>query len=113
MPVIGAVTFKMPDPIRASKVMVERSFELTPQSCVYAPYQYVATISSPYNWTLKTDATLHMSDGNIANDTAPPPQQPAKQIIPPTQNYVNYLESISGILLLIGLLAIFMVGCIC
>ena len=42
--------------------------------------------------------------------TAPPPQPPAKQIIPPAQNYVNYLESISGILLLIGLLAIFMMG---
>ena len=47
-------------------------FDSSPTTTWYtnAPYQYVATISSPYNWTLKTDATLHMSDGNTANDTA-------------------------------------------
>ena len=47
-------------------------FDSSPTTTWYtnAPYQYVATISSPYNWTLKTDATLHMSDGNVANDTA-------------------------------------------
>ena len=47
-------------------------FDSSPTTTWYTntPYQYVATISSPYNWTLKTDATLHMSDGNIANDTA-------------------------------------------
>ena len=47
-------------------------FDSSPTTTWYtnAPYQYVATISSPYNWTLKTDATLHMSGGNIANDTS-------------------------------------------
>ena len=47
-------------------------FDSSPTTTWYtnAPYQYVATISSPYNWTLKTDATLHMSDGNVVNDTA-------------------------------------------
>ena len=47
-------------------------FDSSPTTTWYnqTPYQYVVTISSPYNWTLKTDATLHMSDGNIANNTA-------------------------------------------
>ena len=47
-------------------------FDSSPTTTWYtnAPYRYVATISSPYNWTLKTDATLHMSDGNVVNDTA-------------------------------------------
>ena len=34
------------------------------------PYEYSASISAPYNWTLKTNASLHMSDGNTANNTA-------------------------------------------
>ena len=34
------------------------------------PYEYAASISAPYNWTLKTNASLHMSGGNIVNDTA-------------------------------------------
>ena len=33
------------------------------------PYEYAASISAPYNWTLKTNASLHMSSGNTANDT--------------------------------------------
>ena len=42
-------------------------FDSSPTTAWYtnAPYQYVATISAPYNWTLKTDANLHMSDGNV------------------------------------------------
>ena len=34
------------------------------------PYEYAASISAPYNWTLKTNASLHMSGGNTVNDTA-------------------------------------------
>jgi hypothetical protein len=34
------------------------------------PYEYPASISAPYNWTLKTNASLHMSGGNTVNDTA-------------------------------------------
>lgn len=34
------------------------------------PYEYPASISAPYNWTLKTNASLHMSGGSTVNDTA-------------------------------------------
>ena len=34
------------------------------------PYEYAASISAPYNWTLKTNASLRMSGGNTVNDTA-------------------------------------------
>ena len=34
------------------------------------PYEYAASISTPYNWTLKTNASLHMSGGNTVNGTS-------------------------------------------
>ena len=75
---------------------------------------YVSSATVPASGTLSftyVPATMQLDPiVELISYTAPPPQQPAKQIIPPTQNYVNYLESISGILLLIGLLAIFMMG---
>ena len=73
IPVIFLITLSLliiPQATTSSDPSVH--FDSSPTTTWYtnAPYQYVATISSPYNWTLKTDATLHMSDGNIANDTA-------------------------------------------
>ena len=75
---------------------------------------YVSSATVPASGTLSftyVPATMQLDPiVDLIPYTAPPPQPPAKQIIPPAQNYVNYLESISGILLLIGLLAIFMMG---
>ena len=73
IPVIFLITLSLliiPQATTSSDPSVH--FDSSPTTTWYtnAPYQYVATISSPYNWTLKTDATLHMSNGNIANDTA-------------------------------------------
>lgn len=47
-------------------------FATTPVTTWYdgAPYEYPASISSPYNWSLRTNASLHMSDGMVANNTA-------------------------------------------
>ena len=47
-------------------------FDSSPITSWYnqTPYEYVASISAPYNWTLKTNASLHMSGGNTVNDTA-------------------------------------------
>ena len=47
-------------------------FDSSPTTSWYdqTPYEYPASISAPYNWTLKTNASLHMSGGNTVNDTA-------------------------------------------
>ena len=47
-------------------------FDSSPIASWYneTPYEYAASISEPYNWTLKTNASLHMSGGNTVNDTA-------------------------------------------
>ena len=47
-------------------------FDSSPITTWYneTPYEYAASISVPYNWTLKTNASLHMSGGNTVNDTA-------------------------------------------
>ena len=47
-------------------------FNSSPTTSWYneTPYEYAASISAPYNWTLKTNASLHMSGGNTVNDTA-------------------------------------------
>ena len=47
-------------------------FDSSPITSWYneTPYEYPASISAPYNWTLKTNASLHMSGGNTVNDTA-------------------------------------------
>ena len=47
-------------------------FNSSPTTSWYnqTPYEYPASISAPYNWTLKTNASLHMSGGNTVNDTA-------------------------------------------
>lgn len=47
-------------------------FDSSPITTWYnqTPYEYPASISEPYNWTLKTNASLHMSGGNTVNDTA-------------------------------------------
>ena len=47
-------------------------FDSSPITTWYnqTPYEYPASISVPYNWTLKTNASLHMSGGNTVNDTA-------------------------------------------
>ena len=47
-------------------------FDSSPITSWYneTPYEYAASISAPYNWTLKTNASLHMSGGNTVNDTA-------------------------------------------
>ena len=47
-------------------------FDSSPITSWYneTPYEYAASISAPFNWTLKTNASLHMSGGNTVNDTA-------------------------------------------
>ena len=47
-------------------------FDSSPTTSWYdqTPYEYPASISAPYNWTLKTNASLHMSGGNTVNDTS-------------------------------------------
>ena len=47
-------------------------FDSSPITTWYneTPYEYAASISAPYNWTLKTNASLHMSGGSTVNDTA-------------------------------------------
>ena len=47
-------------------------FDSSPITTWYnqTPYEYPASISAPYNWTLKTNASLHMSGGNTVNDTS-------------------------------------------
>ncbi len=47
-------------------------FDSSPITTWYnqTPYEYPASISEPYNWTLETNASLHMSGGTTVNDTA-------------------------------------------
>ena len=56
----------------ASNLAPSIHFDSSPTTSWYnqTPYEYPASISAPYNWTLKTNASLHMSGGNTVNDTA-------------------------------------------
>ena len=66
-----ALTFLVPSQASASTVP-SAHFDSSPITTWYnqTPYEYTATISAPYNWTLRTDAPLHMSGGNTVNYTA-------------------------------------------
>ena len=66
-----ALTFLVPSQASASTVP-SAHFDSSPITTWYnqTPYEYAASISAPYNWTLRTNAPLHMSGGNTVNYTA-------------------------------------------
>lgn len=66
-----ALTFLVPSQASASTVP-SAHFDSSPITTWYnqTPYEYTATISATYNWTLRTNAPLHMSGGNTVNYTA-------------------------------------------
>ena len=66
-----ALTFLVPSQASPSTVP-SAHFDSSPITTWYnqTPYEYTATISAPYNWTLRTNAPLHMSGGNTVNYTA-------------------------------------------
>jgi hypothetical protein len=65
---VGMITVPQAD----ASTLPSVHFDSSPITSWYneTPYEYAASISAPYNWTLKTNASLHMSGGNTVNDTA-------------------------------------------
>ena len=72
IPIIILISISFLIPAQANASSPSAHFTSSPVTTWYnqTPYKYVASISTPENWTLKTDAPLRMSDGSSATNTS-------------------------------------------